>query len=352
MYKFSMDSDPYIVNTDASWWHYSTREAIKKMDDNPQPSAVDLILDPSKTVEEAVKIQQDMIEQYRNFRPGISEEMQEQLDIQEIFVPGITEEEPAVRIKVVTPKKMPRGKRPAFLHFYGGGLIAGCLENELGDVCKWALELKAVGIAVEYRLLPAHPYPAAVNDAEAVVNYVLAHKEELRVDPERLIATGMSAGGYMATVLAQRLRIRGGYQLAGEFLMFPIIDDYFHYPSSKLHWKAGWNPRDDQRVFAALMGESYSRAAVPPDAIPIHCEDFNGMPPTVIFIGSLDYGRDPVLEYAQGIMNAGIYCDIHIWGGGSHGFTVFTEGTDMYDRAWRDAMEYMRDLMTGKCVRK
>lgn len=69
-------------------------------------------------------------------------------------------------------------------------------------------------------------------------------------------------------------------------------------------------------------------------------------------IGALDHARDPVMRYASGLMQAGIYCDLHIAGGAGHGYLCIPVGTTLSDRACRHAMECMEDLMTGECVLK
>lgn len=351
MYEFNRETDPLIKRRDHRWWHFSAQEALRAMENSPMAdNPTDIIANPLLPIEERLTFQEKFQNGMKESFPPLPPEIEAQVTIQDIKVPGLTDDEPEVRILVVTPKKLPRGKRPAFVDFFGGGMIAGFVELDLLNVSNWALELKAVGIIVEYRLLPAHPYPAAVNDAEAAVNYVLAHADEFHIDPARMITVGDSAGAYMATCTAQRLRMRGGYQFAGEVLVNPVIDDYLDSPSSKLFCKGSWNPHHEQLVFNCMMGLGYCRSAVPADAIPSHCEDFRGMPPTCIMIGDLDHAHDPAIKYAQGIMNAGIYCDLHIVGGAGHGICAVPVGTALCNRARSHVTNCMEDLMTGKCV--
>lgn len=350
MYEFDMNNNPDIRRIDYEWQHWSAADVRPMKGDQ----AVWDILDSSKTLEEQIAIQKQWLVPYTAAHPKLSKEILDQIDIQEIYVPGINENEPQVRVNIIKPKKMSRGKRPAVLNCYGGGMILGCIETTLWEVTKYVTELNVIGICFDYRLIPEHPYPAAVNDAEAVLNYILANADELHINPERLIVEGMSAGAYVATCLAQRLKLKGGFQFAGEMLVYPLLDDTFSYPSSNIYYGEVWHPIDDQKMFEALMGPNYNRSAVPVDAIPGHCKDFRGMPPTCIIVGDLDYGHDPAIAYAQGLMNAGIFCDLHVWGGGGHGF-MGCPSPDMPEiaaRAWDELMNSMKDLMTGKLVRK
>lgn len=351
MYKFDHRTDPFIKDIKSNQWHHSFADNFTIFDTEEQYSITADLLDPNKTMEEKLEAQRKNREEFSWTGALYTEEEAAQVDIQEVYAPGLTENDPPVRLKIVTPKKMPRGKRPAFYHLFGGGLLTGGVEKELGDTIRWAVKMKAIAISCDYRLIPEFTYPCQINDAEAGLNYVLEHAAELNIDTKRLIVYGMSAGGYMASCLAQRLRMKKGFQFAGCMLISPVLDDYLDYPSSKLYVNAGWNSVDDQKIFAEIMGPDYNRAAVPPDGIPIHCEDFTRMPPTVIVTSDIDYGRDPLLRYAQGLMNADVFCDIHIWPGAPHGIAHFSAGTKLHERVWTEIFELFEDLLTGKLVR-
>ncbi len=94
-------------------------------------------------------------------------------------------------------------KRPAILLVHGGAWRAGDKSNFTGDGMKLA-ELGYVAFSVNYRLAPAHPYPAAVDDVEAAVRWVRAPAQvkTYRLDPKRVGAIGASAGGHLVGMLA------------------------------------------------------------------------------------------------------------------------------------------------------
>jgi acetyl esterase len=97
------------------------------------------------------------------------------------------------------------GPHPAVLLIHGGGWEAGSRSDvaELGGVpgTVWARKGFAA-FAVDYRLAPEHRYPAAVQDVQAAVAWIRRHADDLAVDPERIGAFGMSAGGHLAAMLA------------------------------------------------------------------------------------------------------------------------------------------------------
>jgi acetyl esterase len=110
------------------------------------------------------------------------------------------------------------------LFCHGGGWVIGDLESHDG-VCRQLANLAGCTvIAVDYRLAPEHPFPAAVEDAAAALRWVAAHGAELGVDPALLAVGGDSAGGNLAAVLA--LMGRDGTVPAPCFqmLIYPVTD--------------------------------------------------------------------------------------------------------------------------------
>jgi acetyl esterase len=113
---------------------------------------------------------------------------------------------------------------PCLLFLHGGGWVIGDLESHDG-VCRQLANLAACRvIAVDYRLAPEHPFPAAMDDAAAAMRWVMAHAADQGVDPARLAVGGDSAGGNLAAVLA--LMGRDGTLPAPCFqlLIYPATD--------------------------------------------------------------------------------------------------------------------------------
>lgn len=120
---------------------------------------------------------------------------------------------------------------PCLVYLHGGGWVVGDLDSHDG-VCRRLANLGACRvIAVDYRLAPEHPFPAAVEDAAAALTWVAAHAADLGVDPARIAVGGDSAGGNLAAVLA--LLGRDGAVPAPMFqlLLYPATDFAMDTPS-------------------------------------------------------------------------------------------------------------------------
>lgn len=91
--------------------------------------------------------------------------------------------------------------RPAVVVVHGGGWTEGD-KSLFAQQSNQLAERGFVAFSINYRLAPAHPYPAAVDDVEAAVAWVRTHAKEYGVDPKRIGALGGSAGGHLVGMLA------------------------------------------------------------------------------------------------------------------------------------------------------
>ena len=113
---------------------------------------------------------------------------------------------------------------PGLIFLHGGGLVCGGLDTH-DALCRALCEASGCAvIAVDYRLAPEHPFPAAIEDAEAATLHVLDGAAAFGLDPARIAIAGDSAGATLAAVVCQRVaRARPG-ALALQVLLCPILD--------------------------------------------------------------------------------------------------------------------------------
>jgi len=92
------------------------------------------------------------------------------------------------------------GLHPAIVFVHGGGWSSGD-KATFADYALFFAERGYVGISVNYRLAPEHPFPAAVEDTKAAVRWLRENAEKYGVDPGRIGAMGSSAGGHLVAML-------------------------------------------------------------------------------------------------------------------------------------------------------
>lgn len=115
-------------------------------------------------------------------------------------------------------------KLPCLLFLHGGGWVIGNLDSHDGICRALANAAACCVVAVDYRLAPEHPFPAAVEDSAAALAAVSANAAEWRIDPARIAVGGDSAGGNLAAVLALMARDGGLPRPVFQLLIYPVTD--------------------------------------------------------------------------------------------------------------------------------
>jgi acetyl esterase/lipase len=146
------------------------------------------------------------------------------LCVTDVVVPGY-QGEPEVAGRVYAPADA-GGALPGLIYLFGGAYVAGSIDTIDYDSRMLADRAGIAVVAVAYRLAPENPYPAALNDAYAALQWATSSAAaHLGIDPSRIGVLGESAGGGLAASLALVARDRGGPRLTAQFLDAPTVDD-------------------------------------------------------------------------------------------------------------------------------
>ncbi|MDB5724711.1 MAG: putative esterase [Novosphingobium sp.] len=224
----------------------------------------------------------------------------------------------------------------AYFDIHGGGFTAGG-----GEMCRMLAKIRAADygaqvFAVDYRLAPKHPYPAALDDCMAAYREILT-----RVDPANLVVAGSSAGGNLAAALMLRARDEGLPWPAGLLLMTPAMDilgagdsrTTNRYLDVSLYGGGGAGP-------GAYLGETDPRD---PYISPIFGEIGLGWPPTLLTTGTRDLLLSDTVMMHRKLREAGVVADLLVTEGGMHiGFMgsapedhfVMAESRKFVQRIW------------------
>jgi acetyl esterase/lipase len=212
----------------------------------------------------------------------------------------------------------------------------------------WASEFGLVVVSVEYRLAPETPHPGPVEDCYAGLAWTARHADELGIDPERIIVAGASAGGGLAAALALLARDRGGPELAGQMLIYPMLDDRNDSPSAVQMAGLGvWDRTANDTGWGALLGAAKGGPEVSPYAAPARATDLSGLPPAFIDVGSAETFRDEDVAYAARIWQAGGRAELHVWPGAFHGFDGFAPQAAVSQDALAARVRWLRRLFRG-----
>ena len=193
---------------------------------------------------------------------------------------------------------------PTVVHIHGGGWVGGNLDTH-DTACRmiaaqsgWAI------VAVDYRLSPEHPYPAAMDDVESVAA-ALRDGDVPGVDGTRLALLGDSAGGHLAAVVARRARDQGLRPYLIQVLVYPVIDAAMTAPSySENATGYGLLTTSMQFYWDCFAPTGVDRTH--PDVSPARAEDLSGLPPAFVLTCEYDPLRDEGESYASALAEAGV----------------------------------------------
>jgi acetyl esterase len=209
-----------------------------------------------------------------------------------------------------------RPDAPVFVYLHGGGWTMGSVETH-DRLCRRVADRSGCAVlSVDYRLAPEHPFPAAIEDAEAALRFVRAEGAAIGVDPSRLAIGGDSAGGQLAAVVARRQR-DAVTPLDFQVLIYPALDPML---ASEAYAELGEYGLD-REMMALAWSAFVPDAAVrfTPDVAPL-AADLAGLPPALIITAEYDVLRDEGADYADALLVAGVPV-VHVrYAGVNHGF--------------------------------
>jgi acetyl esterase/lipase len=225
---------------------------------------------------------------------------------------------PETVLDILQPSAPALANRPGVIVIHGGGWVQGEKEGMLETYCLPFLRHGFVVANVEYRLAKSAPAPAAVSDVLQAAQWFHDHAAQYKVDPNRILATGGSAGGHLALMVGMTpgsanlgAHLGPAVKIAGVIDFFGITDaaDQLAGPNAR-DYAVQWIPEQPNRMELArqMSPMTYVRKGLPP-------------------ILALHGDADPTVPYEQSvnltksIKSAGGDAELITVPGGKHGFT-------------------------------
>jgi acetyl esterase len=220
--------------------------------------------------------------------------------------------DPEVAVRVYRPHRA----QGAIVWLHGGGFVMGDLDTEHPAASRVADGSGAVVVSVGYRLAPEDRFPAALDDAYAVLAWTAEHAANLGIDPERIAVGGHSAGAGLAAAVALRARDQQGPPIRFQLLNQPELDDRQETWSARQFTDTPWMTRDK---VTATWRHYLGSAPASPYAAPARAADLSGLPAAYIATAEFDPNRDEAIGYGLRLLQAGVPVELHQWPGTFHG---------------------------------
>ncbi|MCC2028880.1 alpha/beta hydrolase [Microbacterium sp. YMB-B2] len=215
-------------------------------------------------------------------------------------------------------------RRGALLWLFGGGLISSNAAHANAVASGFAAGLGVTVIVPDYRLAPEHPYPAALDDCFAALEWVASETETLGIDSTRIMVGGESAGGGLAAAVAQCAK-DAAIPLTLQVLIAPMLDD-----RNVLRAEAEgdvhliWTVASNRYAWTSYLGHALEEPESRPYAVPSRREDLTGLAPAWISIGEADLFHAETVDYAKRLTSAGVPVELITIPGAHHGWELLT----------------------------
>lgn len=222
-----------------------------------------------------------------------------------------------IAIRIYRPEGKPMG---CLAFFHGGGFVMGGLDTH-DHVCRdLCVGSQAIVVAIDYRLAPEHPFPAALDDCTRLLKWMVASRADLNVKQGAIIVGGDSAGGNLATVLAMRARDQG-LRLCGQVLLYPVTDAPLPFKPSYIEYGTGYSltGNDMIRFWRDYIGGD-EFAQDNPELRPLQAQNLLGLPDALVITAEFDPLRDEGEAYAKRLIDAGVPTTLTRYDGAIHGF--------------------------------
>jgi len=215
-----------------------------------------------------------------------------------------------VTVHVATPDTIRHPER-AHYRIHGGAWIFMGGKFSMGEALMTAAEMGCVTFGLDYRMPPDHPFPAAVEDGEAVWREIVR-----QFDPSKVAISGASAGGNLSGAVTLKVR-DAGLPMPGAVGMLTPATDLTGAGDTRLT-NAGIDTV--LRPFpSAVTLYANGHDLTDPYVSPLFGDFTKGFPPTFLQSGTRDLLLSDTVRMHRALLKAGVTAELHVWEAMPHG---------------------------------
>ena len=229
------------------------------------------------------------------------------------------------------------------VYFHGGAFFLGGLDTHDHVARALAKETGHKVISVGYRLAPAAPFPAGLEDCYGVVRWAAGQGESLKWDGKNLAVAGDSSGGNFAAAVTGKALDDGFNRISHQILFYPSVDldfDVERYASLQENARGYGLETIGLKPWNSFYVDS---GADPADPLvsPIKRRDLTGLPQALVITAEFDPLRDEGELYGQRLTEAGVNTTVSRYAGANHGFVQNFSWIPEFYRAFEETGEFL-----------
>ena len=237
---------------------------------------------------------------------------------------------------------------PIVLYLHGGGYAMGNPESAGEVIARMVKARPCVVVAPDYRKSLDAPYPAAIDDCYATLEWADVNRKQIGANAAPIAVIGHSAGGGLTLATCLRARDRSGPKIAFQMPIYPMIDDRMTLPSATDNRAPVWNSKSNALAWSLYLGElGVGDQTVPYDAAPARAKNLSGMPPTATFVGSLDPFLDETSRMADQLRRNGVPSAFEVFEGAFHASELLVPKAKISRKANAYFLKAFEDGMDG-----
>ena len=260
-----------------------------------------------------------------------------------------------INMYVFRPESYKDGEKTPLVYFiHGGGYHCGNVSAIEEKIQRVADGIGTTVISPDYTLSldPDYKYPMELEEVYAGLHYAFEHADELNVDKDNIVIEGESAGGGLAARLALYNRDKGEVPLKGQVLIYPMLDYrtggeddiYNNAYAGEFMWTKENNVFGWKKIIEGQEKKLTDEEMIYFSPAVATVDQLKGLPETFIIVGSLDLFCDEDMDYAQKLMEAGVFTELYVEPGVPHSYDD-VEGTSQTTRFLE-----MRDHATARML--
>ncbi|MEU5054999.1 MULTISPECIES: alpha/beta hydrolase [unclassified Streptomyces] len=253
----------------------------------------------------------------------------------------------SVRVRIVRPAGA-TGTLPVILYIHGAGWVFGNAHTHDRLVRELAVGANAAVVFPEYDLSPEARYPVAIEQNYAVAHWVTTDGAGKGLMATRIAVAGDSVGGNMSAALTLMAKERGGVQLLGQVLFYPVTDASFDTASYHQFAEGYFLRRDAMRWFwDQYTADAAQRAETTASPLRATVDQLRGLPPALVITGEADVLRDEGEAYANKLREAGVPVTAVRYQGVIHDFVMLNalRGTQAAEAAITQAVTFLAGVL-------